>query len=212
MQSRYYNPEIGRFINADALVSTGQGITGYNMFAYCGNNPVIYFDMTGTRYCAAGALNEENIYDRFYSCYWQRQVVLEKYNPAPIGRTDLGNVYLVESEDEIKTEFPGDIVIIDYRNDNDYNLSRVQIRNSVLVKDKHIQRQVLSLLNQYELSYPSKWERNTDIEDMLIEWVAHNHIFVARRNVRCQHVDIDNKDKGVSYWDYWGRAIYETVF
>jgi RHS repeat-associated protein len=40
LQSRYYNPEIGRFINADAFAATGQGILGNNMFAYCGNNPV----------------------------------------------------------------------------------------------------------------------------------------------------------------------------
>lgn len=37
-QSRYYDPAIGRWINADGLVSTGQGIIGNNMFAYCGNN------------------------------------------------------------------------------------------------------------------------------------------------------------------------------
>ena len=47
MQSRYYNPEIGRFINADSLVSTGQGILGYNMFAYCLNNPVNALDDSG---------------------------------------------------------------------------------------------------------------------------------------------------------------------
>ena len=47
LQSRYYNPEIGRFINADSLVSTGQGVLGYNMFAYCGNNPVNRDDSTG---------------------------------------------------------------------------------------------------------------------------------------------------------------------
>ncbi len=47
LQSRYYNPEIGRFINADALVSTGQGILGYNMFVYCGNNPVANSDPFG---------------------------------------------------------------------------------------------------------------------------------------------------------------------
>ena len=47
LQSRYYNPEWGRFINADALVSTGQGIIGNNMFAYCGNNPVNREDPTG---------------------------------------------------------------------------------------------------------------------------------------------------------------------
>jgi RHS repeat-associated protein len=47
LQSRYYNPEISRFINADAFVSTGQGILGNNMFAYCGNNPVMYIDAAG---------------------------------------------------------------------------------------------------------------------------------------------------------------------
>lgn len=47
LQSRYYNPTWGRFINADAYASTGQGILGYNMFAYCQNNPVIFSDPTG---------------------------------------------------------------------------------------------------------------------------------------------------------------------
>ncbi len=47
LQSRYYNPEIGRFINADSYASTGQGILGNNMFAYCQNNPVTYSDSKG---------------------------------------------------------------------------------------------------------------------------------------------------------------------
>ena len=47
LQSRYYDPEVGRFINADALVSTGQGILGNNMFAYCLNNPVCRKDIGG---------------------------------------------------------------------------------------------------------------------------------------------------------------------
>ena len=48
LQSRYYNPEWGRFINADGMIATGQGLIGNNMFAYCGNNPVIYVDPFGT--------------------------------------------------------------------------------------------------------------------------------------------------------------------
>ena len=47
LQSRYYDPAVGRFINADGYVSTGQGLTGYNMFAYCGNNPTNAFDPMG---------------------------------------------------------------------------------------------------------------------------------------------------------------------
>ena len=49
IQSRYYDPAIGRFLNADALVSTGQGILGNNMFAYCRNNPVCAQDASGYR-------------------------------------------------------------------------------------------------------------------------------------------------------------------
>jgi hypothetical protein len=39
---------MGRFINADAYASTGQGILGNNMFAYCLNNPIRYVDKSGT--------------------------------------------------------------------------------------------------------------------------------------------------------------------
>lgn len=47
LQSRYYNPKVGRFLNADAFTTTGQGLLGNNMFAYCLNNPVNYMDPTG---------------------------------------------------------------------------------------------------------------------------------------------------------------------
>ena len=40
LQSRYYNPELGRFISADVYLSTGQGVLGHNAYAYCGNNPI----------------------------------------------------------------------------------------------------------------------------------------------------------------------------
>lgn len=48
LESRYYDPAIGRFVNADSYASTGQGIIGCNMFAYCLNNPVVYIDLAGT--------------------------------------------------------------------------------------------------------------------------------------------------------------------
>ena len=48
LQSRYYAPQMGRFINADALIATGQGLLGNNMYAYCNNNPVCYEDPAGT--------------------------------------------------------------------------------------------------------------------------------------------------------------------
>ena len=49
LQSRYYDPNTYRFINADGYLSTGQGILGYNMYAYCNNNPVNYVDYGGSK-------------------------------------------------------------------------------------------------------------------------------------------------------------------
>ena len=49
LNSRYYDPIAGRFISADSYVSTGQGLIGYNMYAYCNNNPVNMVDFEGTK-------------------------------------------------------------------------------------------------------------------------------------------------------------------
>ena len=48
LQSRYYDPEIGRFINADSYASTdATGLLSTNMFAYCENDPVNKSDSNG---------------------------------------------------------------------------------------------------------------------------------------------------------------------
>lgn len=43
-------------MNADNLASTGQGIVGHNMFAYCGNDPAICADESWQRYSNTTAL------------------------------------------------------------------------------------------------------------------------------------------------------------
>ena len=47
LQSRYYNPEWGRFINADGFIGQIGELTGHNLFAYCRNNPVNMIDKNG---------------------------------------------------------------------------------------------------------------------------------------------------------------------
>ena len=49
LQSRYYDPTTGRFISADILLSTGQGVLGHNCYAYCLGNPVGMVDSLGSR-------------------------------------------------------------------------------------------------------------------------------------------------------------------
>ena len=47
VSSRYYVPEIGRWLNADSQLNQKDGILGFNMLAYCHNNPIMYTDPTG---------------------------------------------------------------------------------------------------------------------------------------------------------------------
>ena len=48
LQSRYYDPNVGRFINADEpnYIDSSNSICS-NLFAYCSNNPVMRVDPTG---------------------------------------------------------------------------------------------------------------------------------------------------------------------
>ncbi len=45
LQSRYYNPSIGRFISADG--QTNELLIGENLYSYCYNNSVMYTDIDG---------------------------------------------------------------------------------------------------------------------------------------------------------------------
>lgn len=49
LSSRYYDPKVSRFINADSTdaVLSANGLYDQNLFAYCDNNPVMRTDMGG---------------------------------------------------------------------------------------------------------------------------------------------------------------------
>ncbi len=49
LQTRYYNPEVGRFLSQDDVSYLApDSINGLNLYAYCSNNPVMATDPTGT--------------------------------------------------------------------------------------------------------------------------------------------------------------------
>ena len=49
VSSRYYDPEVGRWINTDSQLNISLGVLGCNMFAYCLNNPVNKVDYGGNK-------------------------------------------------------------------------------------------------------------------------------------------------------------------
>lgn len=47
LNSRYYNPEWGRFINPDSIINANKDLLSYNLYIYCSNNPIANIDTTG---------------------------------------------------------------------------------------------------------------------------------------------------------------------
>ena len=71
LQSRYYDPTICRFINADGYASTGQGIVGHNMFAYCGNCPSLRIDDRGNSWTSVLGEYISNLIDQAQDEMWK---------------------------------------------------------------------------------------------------------------------------------------------
>lgn len=47
LNSRYYNPIWGRFINADGIINSSIDFQNYNLYNYCSNNYINYIDSSG---------------------------------------------------------------------------------------------------------------------------------------------------------------------
>ena len=50
LNSRYYDPEVGRFISSDSVIGVNADMATYNLYAYCGNNPIVRCDVSGTHW------------------------------------------------------------------------------------------------------------------------------------------------------------------
>ena len=98
LQSRYYDPTTCRFINADSYASTGQDFLGYNMFAYCLNNPLRYTDYDG-ELAYPGEIHQAVVQRiaKEYG-YFPEQTI---YYSAPFKGRKRGRVDLISKDGEI---------------------------------------------------------------------------------------------------------------
>ncbi|MDP4120587.1 MAG: RHS repeat-associated core domain-containing protein [Bacillota bacterium] len=84
LQSRYYDPITNRFVNADGLIQTGQGLGDKNMFAYCGNNPIMNADPTGEYSVSFRAAEYREYLNEGYSSGAASAEVNEHYPADPL--------------------------------------------------------------------------------------------------------------------------------
>ena len=167
LRSRYYNPEMGRFLNADGYVSTGVGLDGYNMFAYCNNSPVMYCDKTGRfpvlaaigiAVCLVGVLLIPSDVDQTSN---YQKTASEKYNKETV------NVYF-EGEGEPKNDMLNAKV---YVADKDKNYLNISIDKSLDVDNKYEMNAVLDVIIDSEY-YSEDLFGTKDF--MRAQWIAHN--------------------------------------
>jgi len=196
LNSRYYDPEICRFLNPDAFVSTGQGLIGYNMFVYCGNNPVMRIDTLGNKWWkyliaaviapvvpsvstamvvneAVNDTNENKIEDQIADTYSKRQAeieinaLLEKYC------TDNVTVKIT------------------------FNKSGATIENSYLVESRFDRQRISMILSRVVENGNYVFAR--DYENISAEWIGHNVINYVDSDKGTESADLDYVQDGRRY-------------
>ncbi len=83
LRARFYNPVIGRFTQED--VYRGDGL---NLYAYCANNPIIYYDPSGYAICPE---NKQRIYEEYKDLRNQGLSPTEAYDKMKTKGAGKGN-------------------------------------------------------------------------------------------------------------------------
>ena len=116
LQSRYYNPTYGRFLNADSIMKTGDPL-GASIFAYCGNNPVNFVDYDGRDFVDFEAIRnalfaivlvvvlEKILKDKNLSYILSYELVSINYSETIAGIYDLSITFLSESNISYNTYY-----------------------------------------------------------------------------------------------------------
>ena len=78
LNARYYDPNVGRFLSPDVILGANGGLQGYNLFAYCNNNPVMFVDPDGAMMKLSSILDKNS--------FWEKRAYVPqvKLNAIPI--------------------------------------------------------------------------------------------------------------------------------
>ena len=209
LQSRYYDPTLKRFINADGFVSTGRGFLGYNMFAYCRNSPVLFKDQLGSEPTSSIDINGDGEDDCFV--YEYTQTIIECYGDLSLTREVTGNVYIFtgvpESFFEDESNWPAnfnyqnDLLVADYTDSSNPNMYAYQAQKLRI----ECRPKVINCLLQYDNDFNTSWNRTR--KSLTVEWRAHMWFGGKLGVKRAQNIDFDNKEEGKNYKYFFKKAI-----
>ena len=159
LKSRYYSPEVGRFLNADSVISDAdKSIHGYNVFAYCFNNPVNLSDEDGN--WAIRAL--VTVVAKVVVNHIRNWV-----NNKRIDKEIKKSYTQVEATEEINK------ILESYSHDKNtkvvYSDNNFKIKNSYKVKSRYARQKVCKIVSRTE-----GIKFNREYGNMSSEWLFHN--------------------------------------
>ena len=122
LQSRYYDPDTGRFINADGYITTGQGVLSYNMYAYCLNNPVMYSDPSGYYSWDEFWEDVEEYFERVCNINQQQQALEDQIRQEQMDIVgdvidEAWDTYVLSNELDAQRQYEQDMAVIDFWED-----------------------------------------------------------------------------------------------
>ncbi len=169
--SRFYMPELGRFLNADVYPDTGTGVVGTNMFAYCNNNPVMFVDPDGEDTTTADD-NTLGIFGVIMAVFSLFAYLIKAVQLQPISiPSSAGSLYAFTSG-ELQTWKIRSLTIVDNWLNNEYYLSQ-QVR-------AQIRRAYVSLLDKMAKSLEKQKLKGKNIEAIEV------HHIVAKKHWKAQ--------------------------
>ena len=188
LQSRYYNPEWGRFLNADGYVSTGAGMLGYNMFVYANNNPIMFSDPTGEfpwliiGIVAVAAVVIPTVVNH----------IVNAVNYSKIDEEIKDGYTTEEAKDEI------DGILSKYSGDSEsskcrieFNESAAKITNSYKVTSRYDRQKISEIIRRTGLT-------NREYDNMSAEWLGHNICYtlhIKRQSTKNVDIDYDGDER-----------------
>ncbi len=111
LNSRYYNPEWGRFLNADEFLMENENIIGNNLYAYCINNPINLSDPNGNAAISAFVKTVGNIVKKvIQTVYTAVTKTLPDYSKE-LNKVILQNTYEMIT---IKEQFGGEVAAVEF--------------------------------------------------------------------------------------------------
>lgn len=207
LQSRYYDPETGRFLNADGFISTGQGILSNNMFAYCGNNPVNRADSSGSHWYFLWIddlfetlfSKQSNSDNTTHEVSYTTENPPKKYVPKTYAKDDV-NIYIQGDGSNITGKINVELIPNNKKNGNQN--PNIRIHDSYKIRDTSEQRKIIEIIMSNSNFDSHLYTRTKN--SYITEWKAHNFLYdLTYFNNYLQNrfgtADLDEKE--VIAWD-----------